>query len=189
MKIYFTAAISQIKDFGDYYQRMVKALEMQGHTVQADHILNQKTEDIFSETDEEKVDYYKKFLKWLNKADIVFAEASFPSTVHVGHEISLALEKGKPVVVLHKKGRDPVFLQGIVSERLFIDEYNNGDLENVLISAVNYASEQQDTRFNFFISPKHQAYLDWVAQRRKIPRAVFLRRLINDRIKKDPEFS
>ena len=37
-------------------------------------------------------------MKNISKADIVVVEISFPSTVNVGHELSLAMEKGKPVV-------------------------------------------------------------------------------------------
>jgi len=178
MKIHFVAAISQREDYGVYYDRIMDVFKHNDWKLVADHIVGKDLDRIMHQTDEEKVEHYKKVMKWVGLADLVVAEASFPSTVHVGHEISLALEKGKPVVVLYKEGRAPVFLQGLESERLVVEEYNDSNLERVLMDSIKYASEQQDTRFNFFISPRIGTYLDWVAKHKRIPRAVYLRKLI-----------
>jgi hypothetical protein len=43
-------------------------------------------------------------------------------------------------------------------------------------------------RFNFFVSPKILTYLDWVGQKRMIPKSVFLRNLIEREMKKDRDF-
>jgi len=50
------------------------------------------------------------------------------------------------------------------------------------------AKRRMDVRFNFFVSPKILAYLDWVAQKRMVPRSVFLRNLIEKEMKKDKGF-
>jgi hypothetical protein len=178
MKIYFTAAIFQKKDYGQIYSRIVNHLKNKGYLVEDKHILTVKLEQVLSETDEQKIKYYKRFLRSVNECDIVVAEASFPSTVNVGHEISVALEKGKPVVVLYAQNQSPVFLEGIQSERLLVQEYTNENLEVVIDSSIAYLSSQQDTRFNFFISPQIGNYLDWVSKKKRLPRAVYLRRLI-----------
>jgi len=64
----------------------------------------------------------------------------------------------------------------------------NGDLEEILKMACGEAKEQMDTRFNFFISPLHQTYLDWIAKHRKIPRSVYLRDLIERDMAQNKEF-
>jgi len=184
MKIYFIGAISQLPTFGNYYRRVVDCLENKGYLVQSNHVLGQNLDKVMNSGDEQKIDYYKKFLKWVNEAEMIVAETSFPSTVNIGHEVSVALEKGKPVVVLYKRGKSPVFLEGINSERLIIEEYTDDNLEEVLLSAVGFASSQQDTRFNFFISPKIGAYLDWVSRNKRVPRAVYLRNLIKGDMEK-----
>jgi hypothetical protein len=53
---------------------------------------------------------------------------------------------------------------------------------------LDFASDQQDTRFNFFISPKHQNYLDWIAKYKKVPRSVYLRELIETDMANNSEF-
>src|SRR5690606_31809809 len=132
---------SSSQKYGEYYRRIVEHLKRKDHKILSDHIMNQNLDKIFSQTDPEKVDHYKKVLKWINQADVVVAEASFPSTVNVGHEISLALEKSKPVVVLYKKGHAPIFLEGIQSEKLFITEYTDNDLEQVVVDSIEYAAD------------------------------------------------
>jgi hypothetical protein len=188
MKIFFNASLSGKKVFEGSYKRISEILDKSEHFLIDSPVLIGSTGKVASESIKQAGDYYRKLQKWIKSADICVFEVSFPS-LGVGYEVSLALQLNKPVIALHTSGHKPHILEGIADDRMQLLEYELEYLDDVLVDALEYASEQQDTRFNFFISPKHQAYLDWVAQHRKIPRAVFLRRLINDRIKKDPEFS
>ncbi len=188
MKIYFTAAISQ-KDKFDNYSQIIQTLKKIDPSVQHKHITDQTIELIQSETDDQRVDYYKFALKQINKADIIVIEASFPSTLNIGHEISVALEKGKPVIVLYKTGYDSFFLHGLKSDKLILVEYDDEDLTQLLEEAIQFAKDQSDTRFNFFIGPNQLKFLDDVSKQRRIPRSVFLRRLIEADMQKNPDYS
>lgn len=188
MKIYFTAAISQHKEFGAYYQRIKECLEKSGHVVVSGNLFRMTEKTIASESEKERLRWYETSLKNINRADLVVVEISFPSTVNVGHELSVALDKGKPVVALFRDDRDPIFLRGRDEDKLYIFPYNEDDLENVIRAGIEYASEQQDTRFNFFISPAIGNYLDWIAKKRKLPRAVYLRKLIEEDMKNNKEY-
>src|SRR5476649_938348 len=112
MKIYFSAAIYAKDKYGKYYDEIVKTLEGMGHSVQHEHITKTNLQEVkdSSPTDREK--YYKQAMRWINQADIVVVEASFPSSLNIGHEITVCLDKGKPVVVLYKEGFDSMFLNG-----------------------------------------------------------------------------
>lgn len=90
MKIYFSAAIYAKDKYGKYYEQIVKTLESLGHTVQHDQITSGNLESIKTQTTDLKDQYYKKVLRWMNQADIVVIEASFPSSLNIGHEITLA---------------------------------------------------------------------------------------------------
>ncbi len=123
----------------------------------------------------------------LKKTDITVAEISYPS-LGVGHEITLALNSGKPVVALclaGKKGTSALMLEGIQNERLQIVTYSPQNITAVLKRVMRQAEQIVDIRFNFFISPEHMQYLDWIAKNKKIPRSVFLRNLIDKEMKKD----
>jgi nucleoside 2-deoxyribosyltransferase len=97
MKIYLTAAISQKTEFGIYYQRINDFLHKKGFAVESGNLLKLTEKSISFESDEERLTWYEKSIDNVNKADLVVVEISFPSTVNVGHELSVALEKGKPV--------------------------------------------------------------------------------------------
>lgn len=188
MKIYFTAAIAQKDEYGQYYSKIVEVLESKGHQVQHLHITQGSHTKVLAEDHEETSRYYRKMTKWITESDLVVAETSFPSTLNVGHELTLALEKGKPVVLFYKKDHDPILMHGVNSERLFLLEYTDETLAETVKEALEFAKDQADTRFNFFISPSLSHYLDWICQHRKVPRSVYLRQLIEDDMSKNTEY-
>ena len=179
MNIYFTAAIAQKKDLGNYYKRIIEILTREGHKVIQDTTTT-TFEEAYNKDDEQRVNYYKKILNWVNKSDLVVAEISFPSTANIGHEISLAIEKGKPVIALYFKEREPGLFLGLKTDKIIWVKYSERDLVNTLKYSLDEAKNQMDVRFNFFISPKIGAYLDWISKNRKLPRAVYLRKLIEE---------
>lgn len=180
MKIYFTAAISQKDQYGSYYQTIIHTLEKEGHVVQHEQVTKKTMAELEVQTDDDRVKYYRQAMRWLTQADVVVVEGSFPSTLNIGHEITLALGKGKPVIVLYKKGKNSFFLDGLNSEKLFLSEYTDENLAEMVKDSLDYAKDQTDTRFNFFITPSLSHYLDWIANYKKIPRSVYLRRLIEE---------
>lgn len=186
MKVYFLGSISGKRKYLDNYKAIVDALRATGVDL-IENTLEPTEEYVHSLNDEEKVGYYKKVLGWINKADIVVAEGSFPS-IGVGFEISLAIEKGKPVVVLCQDEEASHFLEGLESEKVSVIKYTLDTIHEVIKDALDYASDQVDTRFNFFISPKHQNYLDWISKNKRIPRAVYLRRLIEKDMEDNDEY-
>lgn len=187
MKIYFTASIHGKEKFDTNYKKIVEVLAKFGHKVIADHILQVSLKNLPHQRDEDRISYYKKMIRWITTCDLVVAELSH-SSASVGHEVSVALEKGKPVVALYFRGQGPHLLTGADSEKLLIVDYKLENLESVLKDAIKDASDQVDVRFNFFISPKIGVYLDWIAKNKKIPRAVYLRRLIEEDMKKNKNF-
>lgn len=187
MKIYFSGSLYQKEKLLSSYQRMVDILRKKGYKVFEDTLTSQ-LDKALNMNDEDRVKNYKNIVKWIDQSDFSVIEGSFPSTLHIGHEISLALEKSKPVIVLYRTGAEPTIFRGLLDDRIIWVEYNDKNLEQVLIKAAEDAMKHADVRFNFFVSPKILNYLDWVAQKRMIPRSVFLRNLIEREMKKDKDF-
>jgi len=187
MKAYFTASLRGIDKYYGNYVRIVKALEELGLEVFEQTTKVTKNYVHKEISNEEKVRYYKQVLRWITQVDVVVVEASY-SSLSIGHEISLALERDKPVVVLYCEGDAPHFLIGIKSDKLLIQKYSLGDLKRVLKSAIEYASARHDTRFNFFIPRRLVVYLDWVSKKRRIPRAVYLRQLIRREMQMNKDY-
>ena len=186
MKIHFMAAVDGDKQD---YQKIVEILESLGAQILTKHAISRNITDVVNESEEESELAAKKLQKWIKSADIIIFEVT-KSDVSIGYEVAIALQSGKPVIVLYKSGTGsiPHGLKGINSDRLQVSSYNYQTLKELLTVSIEYAQEQADTRFNFFVSPKHIAYLDWIAQKRKIPRSVFLRKLIEKEMEKDEEY-
>jgi len=191
MKIYFSAAIYAKDKYGKYYDQIVTTLEGLGHTVQHQHITGTgvNLEKLKDTTPDHRERFYKQAVRWINQSDITVFEASFPSSLNIGHEITLCLDKGKPVVVLYKKGFDSVFLNGLHSDKLFLVEYDDDNLVETVKDSIDYAKDQSDTRFNFFLPPSLMSYLDWIAEKRKVPRSVYLRELIERDRERNHEYN
>lgn len=186
MKVYFVASIRGKTRFLENYKQIVGFLQAKGFDI-IENTLKPTEKEVYALSDRGKIDYYRKVLRWLSQVDLVVAEASF-SSLGVGHEISLALEKNKPVIVLYETGQAPHFLQGIQSDRLIVVKYDLSDLSDVLLRALDRASAQTETRFNFFLPRKLIVYLDWISKKKRLPRAVYLRQLIRSEMQRNREF-
>lgn len=189
MKVVFVASHSQGSELGEFYKRINKLLDDRGYIVYSGTLFNEKKHSEYLEDQKKREEWYKESIAKVREADVVVVETSYPSTANVGHELTYALDLGKPVIALYKSGRDPFFLRGRVDDKLTILPYTTYDLEQVLSNAFDYALATQDVRFNFFISPQIGRYLDWVAQKRRIPRAVFLRKLIEQEMQIDKDYA
>jgi len=188
MKIYFSASRYYHEKFQQNCDLILKTLKDGGFQVLDNTHIKTTTGNFGVKDASEKTEIYKNMVKLMDKADISVFEASYPSTIHIGHEITLAIEKGKPVVVLYTSGNEPILFRGIQNEKVIWVEYDQKDLVEKLKRAVDEAGKNFDVRFNFFVSPKILSYLDWVAQKRMLPRSVFLRNLIEREMKKDKTF-
>lgn len=189
MKVYFTGSLHNKDIDKEIYSKIVDLIVNGGHEVRSDHILKAKQVDLDAQSASERSIYYDKLNKWMSAADLIVAEVSYPSTINIGHEVSLALDKGKPVLALYQKGRAPGVLQGIKSERFMLVEYTIGDLKRTLEYGLEESLAQVDVRFNFFISPAIGRFLDWVSKKKRLPRAVYLRRLIEEDMRANKEYN
>lgn len=190
MKIFFLASIVAKKSARKNYQNIIQLLEDNGYKVEADYLDEYSVgnlEELAESGDINKV--HKEYVKGIKACDIVVAEVT-EQRVGIGYLISHALDLNKPIIVLSRGDQQPFIFDALQKDEKFIF-YNYediDDLRNEVGMLLDFASDQQDTRFNFFISPKHQNYLDWIAKEKKIPRSVFLRRLIEEHMEENEDY-
>jgi len=190
MKIYFLGAVSGMSKFDASYKKIISFLESSGHKVEHMHVTAVTMDDILKyDWDKNHIDY-NKMSKNIKNSDIVIAEVSHP-TLKIGYEIALALENEVPVLVLNsdigEKSKFPLFL-GYPKDKLILKNYDVNNMKEVLEKGIEEISQLMDIRFNFFISPKMSKFLDWISKDKMIPKAVFLRKLIEPEMEKAKEF-
>ncbi len=191
MKVFFVASIHGKDKLKGNYEAIIRTLKKAGYVVYSDHVMNYSKSELSSWDSDKRDKFHRKILKGIKSSDVVVSEISFPS-VSVGYLISRALDFGKPTIVLYSEGNLPHILdmlEEVNKDKLQAIKYNQNDLEKKLLLAMNVASESMDTRFNFFISPEIGAYLDWISKNKRIPRAVYLRRLIEEDMKNNKEYN
>lgn len=187
MKFHFFCSLEGKKEV---YEEIFRQLEKLDCYPITKHALERNIEDVKRESAEESERYVKRMKKWTSEADFIVVEVTVPD-VSIGYEMMYAMEKGKPVIVLYQeeKGTVPFTLKGMPPDKINVYPYTLDGLGEILQYAVEDAKENMDVRFNFFVSPRIVYYLDWIAKKRKIPRAVYLRRLIEKDMEKNKEFS
>lgn len=188
MKIYFTASVLQKDEYDVYYQEIIDILQKQGHRVIHEHVTGSDMNFVNSQTEKQNREYYQRVQASISSSDMVVAEVSFPSTLNIGHEITLALSKNKPVICLYLLGKISAFFNGVKNDKLIYEPYTPVTLREVVLRSLKTLSDVADTRFNFYISPEIGNYLDWVALHKKLPRAVFLRSLLEKSMKSEKGF-
>lgn len=182
MRIYFTASIVGKKHYLKNYLEIVKILKNLSHQVKSDHIINASENQINMQSKADREKFHKKLKKWIMDSDCMVVETSFPS-ISVGFEISLALNMGKPVLLLHTN-EAPTLLSSYNDEKLICEKYTPATLAEVIEDFLNYAEGKSDQRFTFFISSSIAHFLESVSQNKKIPKSVYIRRLIEKEIEK-----
>lgn len=183
MKVYFTASLTGRDQYKEEYLGIVETLRKLGTEVL--ELVSSAPSQIDAGPDKEKI--CRKMESYLKAADLVVAEISYPS-IDVGYEISSALKMDKRVLALRLKKTRSNILEGHPDEKFKMVEYDKATVEEILEQWLKSANEQLDVRFNFFIPPSIVNYLDWVARKKRLPRSVFLRNIIEKEMKADKEF-
>lgn len=186
MKIYFTASNTGKENYLKNYQKIIKTLKKLGHQVLSEHALGNPQKNPNCQKAKQK--FHQKLKSFISDCDLFIAEVSSPS-IAVAYEISLSLKKNKPTLILYSERNTEQDLPGILgekeSDKVMISQYKLGELAGFLEQAIEYLKQKMDQRFTFFITPKIARWLDKIANLEKIPRAVYIRRLIEEDMKKE----
>lgn len=179
LTIYFTGSISAKEQYLQNYKTIIDYLQSLGHTVIAEHMLQASESSIRMKSREDRLSFHAQLEKWIHQCDFMIAETSYPS-ISVGYEISLALRVGKPVLLLYSEGDPPSLLAHHKDEKLMCEKYTAHTVKDIINDFIQYINSKSDLRFTFFITPKIIAYLDNISKKEKLPKSVYLRKLIED---------
>lgn len=183
MQAYFTASITGKKQYLANYLKIIEFLTSKGYKVISDHIIKTTEGFIRPLGREERLRYHENLESWIKNSDFIIAEISYPS-VSVGYEISLALSFGKPILILHTEGDPPSLLAFHKADNLICDKYTMDNLTEIIDDFLDFTRSAADTKFTFFINRQMVSFLDKISVKDKVPKSVFLRRLIEREMKR-----
>lgn len=177
MNVYFTASVAARPQYLTNYEAITQYLWGKGHQVAADHVMGDGERNSDISTRAERIKLQQKIEQSIRSADFVIAEVSFPS-ISVGYEICYALQIERPVLVLYAEG-DPPNLLGIHRDsKVMMSKYEKLTIPKILDEFIGSIVSRGELRFTFFITPQIAAYLETVAKQQRLPKAVYLRKLI-----------
>jgi len=181
MIAYFTASVVGKKHLLSKYHAILSILHKRGITPIADHILNVEEKDIHLQTKEKRLHFHKQLEDWINSCDFMIAETSFPS-ISVGYEISMALDRNKPILLLYSTGDPPSLFAYHENQKIVCEKYTESTLDAIISDFLNFIRNTEDARFTFYLTSIQAKHLDTQGKKQHIPKSVYLRRLIDNDI-------
>lgn len=184
MKIGFLTAYRGQKVYGEHYQAIVSYLNSMGHEVTSN--LDIQLEEIVKIPYVEREKIFLNFYKKLLDCTIVFVECSMQST-QVGFGIAYLRSQGKPVVLLSLHGAPIESIPHVTfsaddtesnMENFMIATYKKESLKDVLKQAMEYMETIIDKRFNMVVPAHLYTRLEELSKKKKVPKAVYIRQLI-----------
>ncbi len=182
MIAYFTASIVGKKYYLKNYQKIIDILKTKNYHVLSDHIIKTSEQDIHLQHKNDRIKFHRQLEDWISSCNFMIVESSFPS-ISVGYEISLALRFNKPVLILYSSGDPPSLFANHQDEKIICEKYSINNLKEIIDDFINYAQGRADSRFTFFITAKIAAFLQNISEKKRLPKSVYLRKLIEKEMK------
>lgn len=193
MKIYFTASTAEFNKYKHIYHQIRSFLIDDGHILTRDWIpraekrINAKEKELYDIRE-----IYKETIRGIDEADLVIIEDTI-SNFSTGHQITIALMRQKPTLVLWSgekhKHFNQMYIHGIESEGLEIAKYEINNLNNLLKNFINkYKNFAQKDRFNLVINGAQRDYLDWKHYTTGISRTKLIKELLDEKIVHDSSY-
>ncbi len=190
MKIMFVGSIRGKSAYLSAMKKIAQILRNDGHQVIHEHITAMTQQQLDSMTPEADQNFHEKILSDIKSSDIVISECSNQS-LSVGYLLSFASDLGRPIIIFyHEDSPEPNLFPTLTqSSKIFLVKYSSEtELEELTMEYMDFAKDQVDVRFNFFISPSIGSYLDWISKNKKVPRSVYLRNLIQKDMEENEEY-
>lgn len=188
MKVSLLASPKSLETRREELFNIFSLLEELGHKHTTDFLKSIDISNFYSFQEDSSKKSLDQIEKALKEADVCIFDTTVQS-LGLGHLIYMAHTFSKPIIALYQGNNRPQLLSDIDNESIQIQSYTTiDDLRKTLEHSLAFAKDQVDTRFNFFISPKHSNYLDWIAKNKRIARSVYLRSLIKKDMDKNEEY-
>ncbi len=178
MKIAFLAPLEIDVQRKQELTHIIDFLTSSDHTVT--HALSVTANTLVTWTAEKRNEYFNTFYKKLGKCDIVIAECTFPS-VHVGFEISNAIQQGKEIIMLKSKDALPDVLisdQLNLHKNIYIYEYTEETLFKILKEALVCNPIQKYKKYNVLFPTEMVNKLNIISKKKNLPKSVYIRQLV-----------
>ncbi len=194
MKIYFTCSTAEFNKYKKLYFGIRDFIVSEKHVLTRDWL--DKTQKRINSKDSDLSDIkviYKECMQAINDSDIVIIEDTV-SNFSTGHQITVALQRQKPTLVLWSKPKhthfNSTFINGIDSDILEFYEYKSDGYKAIIKKFVKkYENANQKNRFHLVLGEVERKYLDWAQFNKDKSRTKIIRESLRKFMNEDEEFN
>jgi hypothetical protein len=194
MKVYFTASTAEFSKHRAQYWAIRDFLVAGGHTLTRDWLreTDSRIEGLEKKDLLDVKEIYKGCMKAIQEADLVVIDDTV-SNFSTGHQITIALQRQKPTLVLwgapKHKHFNQTFIQGLDSEYLMVGEYRKDEwMLLVRKFTKHFAGMSKRNRFHLVLSDPERRYLDWAQYNRGFSRNSLIRKALQQEVERDEEY-
>lgn len=195
MKIFFITSTGQLNTYKENYRAIGNAIKNLGHTLIRDW-LEEAIKNFEAGKKIERAKVYPQVVKSIERADAIVVEGTVES-FSVGHQVTLALQKEKPVLFLlfndrkkKKEGLKPknAVIESIKPSLLTTAEYTLENLKDILSNFFTLYRGGGKFRFNLMLDKDVRDYLNWASKFYKKNKSNIFRDLVRGAAKKDAAY-
>jgi len=192
MKIFFGASTAEIIKYHEYYFSIREFLIEEGHVLTRDWLpitykYAKKNKRIKSVEN-----IYEAVMRAVSDSELVIIEDTI-SGFSTGHQITMALQRQKPTLVLWQKSKkmhfNKGFIEGIKSDYLEVTQYDLKNYKEIIRAFINkYSKATQKHRFHLVIDEVERKYIEWAKFQKGKSRTKIIRQAIRKEIREDEEY-
>lgn len=191
MTVFFTCSTRHILKYREYYQEARKSILSLGHTINRDW-LEEALAEAEKNKDSELSSVYQNVMSSIVTADLIIADTTV-SSMSIGHQITFALQKRKPVLLMHYlAGGDElrdIFIVGAKSPLLSMKGYETtAEIRDIVKDFVNKFGTASKTRFNLVLNKAQDSYIEWASFQTKKSKTEIIQDAINEKMHGDKLF-
>ncbi len=193
MKIYFTASTAEFDNYQKNYFAIRDFLVSEKHILTRDWLHKARYRIDHGQTEIfDMKQIYKDCMQAINDADIVIIEDTV-SNFSTGHQITVALQRQKPTLVLWSEPKHThfknTFINGIESDILEFYEYDLDNYKQVIRKFIKkYENANQKNRFHLVLSEVERKYLDWAQFQEGKSRTKIIRESLRKHMNENKDF-
>jgi len=181
MKVYFTASVRGVGEYGDNYRKIYDGLVAMGGEQVDDFVVSEEARKKKFRSYEEQVELFRWVNSCIREADLVVLELTVPS-LSMGFIIREALERNKPVVGMYLPEHEPSIVMGVTNQRLRLLEYTMENVVERLEEVVREMVDLTEHRMTVIMPSDIMKRLNMVAEK-GVSKSDYIRELIRKDMK------
>lgn len=191
MEVFFSCSTDNILEHKDSYIAILKTIKSEGHVLTRDwlekslDLAEKKREDIPREK------LYTEVMSAIIAADVAIFDCTVQS-MSIGHQLTFALDKGKPTLLVAQKSQEKIeglFISGSKSSYLTLRNYsNNEDLKQAILEFLSKNSSKAKVRFQIVLDRAQHDFIEWASFRYKRNKSDIIKDAIDDKSSNNEEY-